>query len=312
MQELKMLYKYSSLTARTLQQLCLGQIYFADPADFNDPLDCRPSVEADLSVDDLKDVLARLISRRVSKEVFDAMRKLKFKKDSISPRQELVASKAVESLLQNIEYHATNPEVMDAEEYLRLSIASEIERELRSAYDQGVLCLSRRHDSPLMWSHYGDQHRGICVELDVSKFSADAIHKVEYGTSRRVTASAIHRWLRDDDTDAKREIDRACLLTKSSEWNYEDEYRLLGQIGVQICVAPVRSITFGLRCDGALQYALIAALGGYDSKLKFFQIATPSAQFVLTRQEVDVTETMVGMPRINALEDFEPLDGAPT
>ena len=29
----------------------------------------------------------------------------------------------------------------------------------------GVLCLSECHDDILMWSHYGDSHRGICLEF---------------------------------------------------------------------------------------------------------------------------------------------------
>jgi hypothetical protein len=306
------LYKYSSLTPRVLQQLCLGEIYYADPSDFNDPLDCRPSVEPDLPIQDLKDVLARLISRRVSKEVFDAMKRLRFKKETILVRQDLVAAKSVETLLQSIEYDATNPDVEDAEGHIKFSLGNAIEAELRSAYDQGVLCLSSKYTSPLMWSHYADQHRGICVELDVSKLPAGAIYKVEYGTSRRLNASAIRRWLGNDDPLAKREIDRACLLTKSTEWNYEDEFRLLGRIGVQTCMAPFRSVTFGMRCDSALQYAVIAALGGANSKLDFYQIAKPTAQFVLHRDSVNVEETLAGMPRVNIIEDFAVLEDVPS
>jgi hypothetical protein len=123
-----------------------------------------------------------------------------------------------------------------------------------------------------------------------------------------LAASAIQAWLRNGSVEARKEIERACLLTKSTEWGYEDEYRLLGTTGVQDSVASFRSITFGLKCAPALQYATIAALGGKNSLLEFFQIVSPGVHFELTREPIDLTETFVGMPRINLYKDFELLD----
>jgi hypothetical protein len=57
--------QYLSFTPRVLQQLRTGDVFYADPSTFNDPLDCRPSVVTDLPIPELKDVLAQLIVRRV-------------------------------------------------------------------------------------------------------------------------------------------------------------------------------------------------------------------------------------------------------
>jgi hypothetical protein len=304
----KRLFKYLGFTPRALQQLCTGDVYYADPSTFNDPLDCRPSVMTDLSIPELKDVLAQLIVRRVSKEVAAAMKSLRFKAETIAARQELLAQKVFETLIQNIQYEANGPDVDDADAHTAFVLGNAIEFELRKAYDQGVLCLSTKYDSPLMWSHYADQHRGICVEFDVSKLPPEALRKVVYGTSREIAASSIGSWLRENNIAARQEIERACLLTKSTEWGYEDEYRLLGRTGLQPSVASMRSITFGMRCDPALQYVTIAALGGESSPLQFFKITSPGARFELTRAEVIVAETLASMPRINILEDFELID----
>jgi hypothetical protein len=32
----------------------------------------------------------------------------------------------------------------------------------------GVLCFSQDWQNPLLWSHYGDKHKGICLGLDIS------------------------------------------------------------------------------------------------------------------------------------------------
>jgi hypothetical protein len=286
----------------------MGEVHFADPSTFNDPLDCRPTVNADLEIPDLKEVLAQLIVRRVSKEVSDAMKKLRFKSESIATRQEIMGNKVFETLVANIQYEATNPDVADAEEHIRFALGNAIEFELRKAYDQGVLCLSSKFNSPLMWSHYADQHRGICIEFDVSKLPEGSVREVKYGDSREVSASAVQNWLRNDSPAARQEIERACLLTKSTEWGYESEYRLLGTIGVQLAPATVKAITFGMKCEGTLQYAVIASLGGRDSPLEFFEISQPGARFELTRSSVNVDEMMAGMPRINIRDEFEILD----
>ena len=302
------LFKYVGFTPRVLQQLCMGEVYYSDPGNFNDPLDCRPTVQTDLPIPDLQDVLAQLIVRRVSKEVSESMKRLRFKAETIASRQELLARKVFETLVQNIQYEANHPEVSDAEAHKKFALGNAIEYELRKAYDQGVFCLSIRYDSPLMWSHYADQHRGICIEFDVSKLPAGAIRRVRYGDSREVRASAIQSWLRDDSVQARQEIEGACLLTKSTEWKYENEYRLLGRAGVQTSIMTFKSITFGLKCSGALEYAVIAALGGVDSGLSFFRIPPPGSRFELSREEVDVQETLAGMPQINILDDFDPIN----
>jgi hypothetical protein len=236
------------------------------------------------------------------------MKKLRFKQETIVVRQEKLANNVFNTLIQNIQYEATNPDVEDADAHTRFALGNAIEFEVRRNFERGVLCLSSRYDSPLMWSHYGDQHRGICIEFDVSNLAAGSIRRVQYGESRELAASAVRDWLHDVASTAISEVERACLLTKSSEWRYEEEYRLFGSLGLQPSAAPMKSITFGMRCEEALKYVVISSLGGRNSVLGFNQIAQPSAQFGLSRDEVNVDECLAGMPRINILQDFPLLE----
>lgn len=45
----KRIYKYRAFSSRVLDMLVADQLYFSDPADFNDPLDSRPNVEGDIT-----------------------------------------------------------------------------------------------------------------------------------------------------------------------------------------------------------------------------------------------------------------------
>jgi len=47
----------------------------------------------------------------------------------------------------------------------------------------GITCFSKRYDIFQMWSHYADNHRGIVVGLNESKFVDDTSKLVEVGYS---------------------------------------------------------------------------------------------------------------------------------
>jgi hypothetical protein len=86
----------------------------------------------------------------------------------------------------------------------------------------GVFCVSTKRDNLLMWAHYADSHRGICLEFDgLSNLMAHA-HKVTYSVER-VPINPF------DDSDAAM-MDKS-LLTKSDHWSYEAEWRLIRDQG---------------------------------------------------------------------------------
>src|SRR5262245_29550689 len=62
------LYKYRSFSNLTLDGLIADQLFFADPSTFNDPLDTKPVLEADLDAAALADILRRLVEERVRAE----------------------------------------------------------------------------------------------------------------------------------------------------------------------------------------------------------------------------------------------------
>lgn len=110
-----------------------------------------------------------------------------------------------------------------------------------------------------------------------------------------------------DNIAARQAIDRACLLTKSREWAYEGEWRLLGQVGLQESPMKLKSVIFGMRCADVLKYTLAKALQGRPQNVKFWEIAQPTLRFELKRSRLDVEGLMRGMPRTSVLHDFADL-----
>ena len=96
-----------------------------------------------------------------------------------------------------------------------------------------VGCLTETYDNRLMWSHYGGSYRGVCVEYDVSNFSAVQtacyFAPVIYGKKR---PKILKRIVSCQDTmspltsDEKLAMTRA-LYTKDEVWKYERGWRII-------------------------------------------------------------------------------------
>jgi hypothetical protein len=75
----------------------------------------------------------------------------------------------------------------------------------------GIICFSKQWSNPLLWSHYADKHRGICLG-----FEADdrALKAVSYVAERA-----------DLPIPPTLESMQQLLFTKFQDWQYEEEWR---------------------------------------------------------------------------------------
>ena len=82
----------------------------------------------------------------------------------------------------------------------------------------GVLCLSALKDNILMWSHYADSHKGICIEFNGHNDFFARAQVVKYHENR----PQVNRLKQNDGEQVE-----IALLTKSSSWEYEHEWRII-------------------------------------------------------------------------------------
>ena len=92
----------------------------------------------------------------------------------------------------------------------------------------GITCLSETDDSLLMWAHYANNHSGICVEYELLEFNSQ-LHfspvPIVY-TDERVCIHTLET-LTNDILGLFIES----LTTKSPEWSYEKEWRIIRDDG---------------------------------------------------------------------------------
>lgn len=87
--------------------------------------------------------------------------------------------------------------------------------------DKGVLCLSQEPDNILLWSHYADNHYGVCLKFDILQdldfFSIPltVIYDQSYPVYNHMTEP--------------KEIITKMIKTKFELWKYEKEIRIFKQ-----------------------------------------------------------------------------------
>jgi hypothetical protein len=193
------LYKYKSLAGdsrKYTRDLIVSQrLYFPAPSDLNDPFECKPHLVTTATMAQQRRYLAGLVNR-----VHAGKPRLE--------RRQLIR-----------EIGADRPRFRDT---MLASTAQTLEA-------TGIFSLSSRHLDLLMWPHYADNHRGVCVRLHVQTLM-DAGHvpfPVTYADDRPACDT-----MQEETVDW---LDKA-VLTKGRPWEYEKEWRLVQNRGARTIV----------------------------------------------------------------------------
>lgn len=171
---------------------------------------------------------------------------------------------------------------------------------------RGVLSLAERWDCPLMWSHYADEHRGLCIEYDTTENACPNIKAVDYRRPRSIKVSDLVEWKVNGSANAAKAIYDTFFFAKAPQWRYEREWPDINTSG-RASSAPFRisAIYFGLRCDAAVQTSIVKLHTNAERPIKFYGIYPLDGSFRLKRGLVDTHEIEACGLRSSALLDFK-------
>lgn len=247
------LYKYRKFDVYSLRLFTDASTYYSEPRYFNDPLDCNPTIEIDVKRISLEKLCFRLLLRTNSEEfALETINRLRY--DSTEAGD-----------------YETDP---SAEKYLKELLAKEIRCSLKAELGAaGVFSLAEKWDCPLMWSHYADQHRGLCIQYDTSLTKHPNLGAVDYQRSRSIKASDLIAWKLRGLSEAEQRVGNTYFFTKSTQWKYEQEWRdIRPSSGASDEGFPITSIYFGLRCDEAVRTCILKLVENSGLDVTFHQI----------------------------------------
>jgi hypothetical protein len=215
------LYKYRSYEKdtktkdRTQEIISNKELFFSGIEAFNDPFDGKIHLRFDGKINEIQAAQIRVqYDMHLKKEK-------KFEGLPIEKVIELIKGKITEEYLED----PKNIQVRKAR--------------IQQMHNQkGVLSLSSKNNNILMWSHYSNNHYGVCFGFEWDEGVFSKYKKVRYQTHY----DDIWLWLHTDD-----EIVNRILYSKSIDWQYEDEYRIVkNEIGTELFLGTnLKEIVFG-------------------------------------------------------------------
>lgn len=197
-------YKYTSLKAAT-EILKSNRLYFSNPTAFNDPFDMNNS----------------LVDTNVTKK--EAIEWIKhYTHKSTAEKKKIIK-----------EIGENTKKISNA-----MTFALEQQKKMT-----GVTCFSKSYSNTLLWSHYGDKHKGVCLGFKFFPTSpaddllvmhvnyVDKIIPINYFRNQDI---ALFYW----------------IFTKSHVWEYEEEIRAVvtNRTGlIEFSKSCLTEVHFGLR-----------------------------------------------------------------
>ena len=143
---------------------------------------------------------------------------------------------------------------------------------------KGLLCFSKTWKNPVLWGHYADRHRGLCLGFDVQK----AFEKINYVRLKLPIPDVI------DAAFTKR-----LLWTKSHHWQYEQEYRAFVSLEEEIDGNYFKDFSPELRLRAVIvgvqskvtQSKVASALHGVETAVEVFKARASFKSFEMVQNK---------------------------
>lgn len=123
--------------------------------------------------------------------------------------------------------------------------------EIKDMINKIKICsLSSEYDNFLMWSHYANEHKGICIAYDISKikeYNKTILKKVIYTKKIQIHKPYNHIFENPILNEEKNFI--SLFYLKHKNWKYEKEYRIITYEDYDFINLPIKAIYFGMNAD---------------------------------------------------------------
>lgn len=218
------IYKYFRINENLYQLLINNQLWFSYPGDFNDPYDCYFNFSKEITVQEAIDFMKRNFAKG------DAM-------------------------LDEIDY--TSEVIQRSPDLIKEQLIKPLQKFITTA---SLCCFSANPKSLLMWSHYADSHKGLCLGFDTIKLQ-ETFSKI-FWVKYKIKLPELE--LLKVPLDTIFDI----LANKSNQWQYEKEIRILGETkgNSAFMKEAVKEVIFGLRTTDEQRKTIVKLLG--DCKYK--------------------------------------------
>ncbi len=220
----RFIYKYRSCNKYSYNDLFNNFAHLSCPTGFNDPLDCTSICTYEQAM-----LLSLLHENKYKTDSTDIPDNSFWSEDYVEyVKNQLLKGKSYKQILVNRIQEMGAFSKWEAQNYykkFKRNIDLKILK-LSEDYKKQMLlcCFAATVKNNLMWSHYANSHTGFCLEYDLHKLDNNsqflhALYPIIY--SKKPLLSNIQACFYTETTK-----DMLTIMNKSSDWSYEEEYRL--------------------------------------------------------------------------------------
>lgn len=244
----KKLFRYRSLSEEfTFENLKKNKLWISSPDKFNDPYDTFINLDIDLFLE----------------EFWKNDPELKEEISELSGKERRILRRYIEREKENCE-----KEIKKEIENLRKTI--------------GIACFSESYDNILMWSHYADYHKGICLEYDfaeINMMTNSILLPIIYENKFEHLINYID--IKKDKIDTEEAM--KLFLIKYTGWQYENEWRIIDSDESNCLInTPVPTVIYlGCKIDHNQRMKLEKIARSMNIPVKCMRMSTKYYKLVL-------------------------------
>jgi hypothetical protein len=263
---MKSIYKFFGFRNFDLDALAGSYLWFSKVTDFNDPFE-------GLYLEQIKFRTPDNISNDEALILFRDMKLKGIGTDKGAPNQAAI----------KYAIHTSDETRLEDKKLLCKSIEESVSKTLNYVREKLYCCCFIQDfdqalaiKNKLMWSHYADGLRGYSIEFDMEALT-DHLYKnisldlqggdVVYKSLGDVDSIDLIRSTKQGDSSGVDKI----LLSKSSDWDYEQEYRIIAPCNkVNYTPSCIKTITLGSKMTNEKRTTLMAVIRslGLEDKVK--------------------------------------------
>jgi hypothetical protein len=236
-------YRMRDVNRYLFDSLINGEMWFSNPSDFNDPFDCDINMKIqNSSPDQIQNYFDKYLSSHFSPSELSGINRTNISRSEF------------EKLINKVAKRVTQK--------------------------KGLACFMSNCENLLMWAHYANSHKGVCLKFDVLEdldFFSPA-KKVIYTKD----------YPEYDYLTNKDDFVNQMFFTKSEDWKYEEEVRILKDNKGNFKFIPncLKEVIFGCKIPEGDKKTLVKIIGNYYPNAKLTQAVKHDSKFGLEFQEI--------------------------
>jgi hypothetical protein len=255
----KYLYKFRSFRDKNHKAMLTdNELFFASPDKFNDPFDCSVPIRYD---DFTKTEFIRYWTDVYRRDF----------------------PKACDSEIRKMVKDFYNQFRSPSGRKMMAQYQMETIKKMRST-DIGVFSLTANLNSILSWSHYADWHRGFCVGFHTLNLKAFLEKCGPFLDLRWVDYTKEYPFINAYKASDEEKTNKI-VWTKSKDWEYEQEYRVLWLAGankpLRIPDGIIRRVVLGCQVNPTDKTEMISILRSRATYISLFQAESKENSFGL-------------------------------